>query len=407
MEPHKSAAFSGFLRTERRWAWIGWALWLIPGLVIAVLVAVQPHHRTVTPIYHEAVANWWARQPVYTGPSGFNYLPLFLPLFGLFGWLPFVVCDVLWRWAALAGLGIGLWRCSGLMVDRNRFRAFTIVTVLSLPICLSALRNGQSSAQLAASLVLATWCLHTQRWGWATLWLCLSLVCKPLGIVAVGLALMTFPRLWWRLAIGLAVVAAAPYLFGPPAYVNGQYAAFAKNISQCFDTSRRSFADLNGILMVLNLKLTGLPSLIVRAAAGAALAVACWFAGTFGADLRRAFLWLGFTGAYIMLFTPMNESNSYVMLAPALGLWAWWHVEHGATRTAQALAVMALTMALLPNLIRPVFGRVPGNQFAKFWDPFMALIFLGILLWRMKPAPGGLRQAGGEFESSNSKTVCT
>jgi hypothetical protein len=374
-------------KTERRWCWIAWVLWLVPSVSIAVIVAGNPYRHTVTLIYHKAVASWWAHQAVYTGPAGFNYLPFFLPLFGLFAWLPFVVCDILWRWAALAGLGFGLWGCCGLMAATDRWRAFAVVTVLSLPICLGALRNGQSSAQLAACLVLAAGCLQSRRLWWATLWLCLSLACKPLGIVAVGLAVMVFPRLWWRLGIGLAVVLVAPYLFGPPAYVNEQYAAFFRNIVQCFDTSGRTFADLNGVLMVLNLTLTGMPSLIVRVTAAVALAVGCWFVGELGADIQRVLLWLGFTGIYIMLFTPMNEANSYVMLAPALGLWAWWHVEIGEIRTAQVIAAMPLTMSLLPTLTRWVFGNFNGDQFAKFWCPLMTLIFLGILLRRMKRAP--------------------
>lgn len=376
---------------ERRWHWIAWVLWLVPAVAIAILVAVNPHHRSVTPIYHEATANWWAHQTVYRGPSEFNYLPSFLPLFGLFAGLPLVVGDILWRWAAFAGIGFGLWRCCGLIAPTNRFKAFAVVTVLSLPLCLGALRNGQSSAQLAACLVMAAWCLQEQRWWWATLWLCLSLVCKPLGIPGIGLAVIIFPRVWWRMAIGLAVVVAVPYLFGPPAYVSEQYAGFAKNISECMDTGTRTFADLNGILMVLNLKLTGTPSLIVRVASGAALAAGCWFAGRLGGDLRRVLIWLGFTGIYIMVFTPMNELNSYVMLAPAVGLWAWWHVEHGTLRMAKVIAAMSLSMVLLPDLIRPLFGKVKGNEFGKFWFPLMTLILLGIVLWQMKCALANLQ----------------
>ncbi len=384
------------VKTGRRWIWIAWGLWLTMAVVIAVLESVNPYGRTVTLIYHKAVASWWAHQAVYTGPTGFNYLPSFLPLFGFFAWLPFVVCEILWRWAALAGLGFGLWRCCSLMATSDRWRAFAVVTVLSSPICLGALRDGQSSAQLAACLVLAAGCLQSRRLWWATLWLCLSLVCKPLGIVAIGLAVMAFPRLWWRLGLGLAVVIVAPYLFGPPGYVNEEYAAFARNITQCFDTSGRSFADLNGVLMVLNVTLTGLPSLIVRLTAAAAMAMCCWFVGGLGADIRRAFLWLAFTGIYIMLGTPMNEANSYVMLAPALGLWAWWHFEIGATRTALAIAVMPLTMSLLPTLIRLISGRLDGDQFAKFWFPLMTLIFLGILLRRMKRAPADFQYDPGK-----------
>ena len=36
---------------------------------------------------------------------------------------------------------------------------------------------------------------------------------------------------------------------------------------------------------------------------------------------------------------------------------------------------MALSMGLLPNIVRPLFG----NHFALFWHPVMAIIFVGML----------------------------
>lgn len=375
------------INQERGLYWKAWLLWLVPAVVLAVMVTIYPHRWAVCENYHDAVASWWTLQKAYTGPLDFNYLPIFLPLFGFFDLFPFWVSEVLWRWVAFAGLGFGLWRFCGLMAPTNRWRAFLLVTVITLPICLSAIRSGQSSAQLAACIVLAAWCLHAQRNWWATLWLCLALVCKPLGIVAIGLAVMAFPRLWWRISIGVLVVLVAPYLFGPPGYVTEQYMAFAVNLTQCFDTSGRTFADINGILMVFGLKLTGTPSLIVRVTAGLFMAVGCLSLGRlFGTDLRRTFLWLGFTGIYIVLFTPMNEGNSFVMLAPAYGLWALWHAEHGEKRIAQFIAFMSLTSAVMSEVLRSVFRHSEVNQFDKFWLPLMALIFLGILVRQMKLA---------------------
>jgi hypothetical protein len=117
------------------------------------------------------------------------------------------------------------------------------------------------------------------------------------------------------------------------------------------------------------------------------MAMVCWFVGVLGADFRRVLIWLGLTGVYIMLFTPMNEVNSYVMLAPALGLWTYWHVIQGARRTALAIAALSVSMVLLPNFVRPLFGHHIGNEFGKFWCPLMTLVFLGILLRRMKHGP--------------------
>jgi hypothetical protein len=170
--------------------------------------------------------------------------------------------------------------------------------------------------------------------------------------------------------------------------VNEVYAAFASNIAACFEPGGggRTFADLNGVLMVANIKLTGMTSLIVRVAAGAAMAVACWFLRGLGADSRRVLLWLGFSGIYIMLFTPMNEANSYVMLASALGLWAQWLLEHHARWSVWVVVAICVSMMFLPDLVGLALGKYSGNEFAKFWCPLMTIIFLAMLVAQMRKA---------------------
>ncbi|WP_300320802.1 glycosyltransferase family 87 protein [Accumulibacter sp.] len=385
---------------ERRWNWMAWGLWLITIAVIAAMVIGSPLERSMTPGYHHAVANWWARQPVYTGPTGFNYLPIFLSLFGLFAGLPIVAGELLWRAVAVVGLYAGLWRYCGVLAVGDRQRAFAVITALSLPLCFSALRNGQSSAQLAACLVLAAWCLHRQRCWWATLWLSLALVCKPLGLPAIGLAVMAFPGLWWRMAIGVAVVLVGPFLFVPPDYATGLYVDFANNLAQCLDPGGRTFADLNGVLRPFGLTLDGMPSLLVRVAAGLAMAAACWFTRRLACQTDRALLWLGFTGIYIMLFTPMNEANSYVMLAPALALWAWRYLEQGATRTFRVFVALCVTMMFLPDLVGLAIGKQGGHEFGKFWNPLMTLAFLAILAWRMRCSYRELQGRGTHGEQA-------
>ena len=259
-----------------------------------------------------------------------------------------------------------------------------MTTALSLPIGLSALRNGQSSAQLAACLLLAAWYLFEKRWWWATLWLCLSLVCKPLGVPAIGLAVMAFPRTWWRVSLGVLVVMGLPYLLAPTGYVNQLYTAFAANLVDCFNPSGRTFADLNGVLMVLNLKLDGLPSLAVRVIAGCAMAIGCWRTRDYVPDSKRALIWLAFTGIYIMLFTPMNEGNSYVMLAPSFGLWALWSVKSGKRTMAKLIGLISILIVVLPDIVGLVLGKDFANEFAKFLYPLLTLLFLGILLTQMQ-----------------------
>ena len=80
-----------------------------------------------------------------------------------------------------------------------------------------------------------------------------------------------------------------------------------------------------------------------------------------------------------MLFNPMNEENSYSILAPALGAWAAFFLFSPEARNARglgwAIVIMALSMGLLPNIVRPLFG----NHFALIWHPCMTLVFLALL----------------------------
>jgi len=105
----------------------------------------------------------------------------------------------------------------------------------------------------------------------------------------------------------------------------------------------------------------------------------CYFAVRPQAEPRRSLLWLSAAAAFLMLFNPMTEANSYVILAPVLGLMALWEWTRGTLSLGWLFAGMALTMGLLPNLLRPLFG----NAFALVWHPAMTIGFLFILVWQV------------------------
>ena len=90
-------------------------------------------------------------------------------------------------------------------------------------------------------------------------------------------------------------------------------------------------------------------------------------------------MWLlALTAAYLMLFNPNNEPNSYVIFAPALGIWAVAALNSSPTRRlGWLMASIGLSMSLLPNLLYPVFG----NYFALFWHPVMTAVFMGMLIY--------------------------
>lgn len=358
-----------------RWCFVAWAMWLLPLLVISCMIVADPLRRTVTPVYHQAVEDWSTRQPLYTGLNGMHYPPHFVPMFWPFHLAGNIVGDILWRFTAAAGLVTGLWLFGGAIGGQNKWRTFVLLSAIALPLTLPALQNGQANAHLGAVFLLTAWCLKTKRFGWAAALLWLATSVKPIGIAAMGLAWAAYPQLWWRLAIGVPVFLGFPFLFGPTSYVSGQCIAAWNNLRECSDVTENRFADLNGLLRAIGIPLAGKASLAVRALAGALLMVVCWRASRRESEPHRSLIWLSSATGFLMLFNPMTEANSYVILAPVLGLMAWWELNCGAKWIGWLFASMALSMGLLPNLLHAFFG----NYFALAWHPAMTLGFLSII----------------------------
>jgi hypothetical protein len=170
-----------------------------------------------------------------------------------------------------------------------------------------------------------------------------------------------------------------PFLFGRPDYVWSQYRDAWSNLQACAVVTEHRFADINGLLRTFGTPLSPGLSKLVRVLAGGMTAVLWWL----GARRLRAplpALWLyALATAYLMLFNPMNEANSFAILAPALGAWAVWFLFDPASRAERwrgwVLVGMVLSMGLLPNIVRPIFG----NYFALCWHPFITIAFVILL----------------------------
>ena len=234
-----------------------------------------------------------------------------------------------------------------------------------------------------------------QRWWLAAGLFGLATALKPLGIVLFLLTPLVYAPMRWRLPLVFLALLAAPFLFGAPAYVISQYREAWHNLQACAVVSEHRFADINGILRTLNLAFGPDASKLVRVGAGGLTALLWWWGGR---RLREpmAGLWLyALATAYLMLFNPMTEENSYVILAPALAAWAVVFILGPfpqAPRPALfgwVITFMALSMGLLPNMVRPAFG----NHFALFYHPLMAILFIALLA-------DVARRSGGHVDAS-------
>jgi len=360
--------------TELHWRRTAWAMWLIPLLVVTVIVARHPEKHSVAYHYHDAVERWHEHRTLYHGPLGMNYLPTFVPLFMPYHLLPLPVADNAWRWTAVAGLAFGLWRFS--RSSRPPERTFAFLTVVGLPLCLGAMRSGQANAHLGAALLLTAVCLGEEQWWLAALFACLTFLIKPIGMAVIGLTFAVFPKLWWRLGICWAGVMLFPFLFGTPDYVIEQYRNAFQNLHECAAPTNREFADVNGVLQIIGVSVQGTASTCLRAAAGALFAAFGFLALRPLRGQQRVLGWLAISAGFLMVFNPMNETNSYVIIAPALALWAWHFFSTGPRAIGWSLVAMVASMSLLPELLHPWLG----NRFASSWYPSMTLVFLVILV---------------------------
>jgi hypothetical protein len=369
---------------------LGLAFWVIPMLVIGVIVALNPMSSTVSlGSYHPAAANWWARKSLYVGPQGMNYLPHFAILFTPFHLLPFWLAEVAWRFCMAATLVVGLWRLTRALFGAEAERPFLWATLVTMPLCMTSLRFGNANAVLGGVILLAVAATLERRWWWAAGWMALATAIKPLGIVLMLLAPLVYAPLRWRLAAAFLGLALFPFLFGSPAYVWSQHREAWTNLQACAVVTAHRFADINGLLRTFGTEFSPRASQAARVLAGALTAALFWL----GARRRRGplpGLWLyALATAYLMLFNPMNEENSYAILAPALGGWSAFLLFSPEAQPARwlgwACALIAWSMGFLPNALWPLFH----NYFALFWHPFMTIVFVGLLgafIWRTAPA---------------------
>jgi len=336
-------------------------LWAVPLLVISGMVIRRPTHRSAMKVYHQAAEDWMAQAPLYSRSLEYNYLPVFAPLFGPFHWLPVPVGDLLWRWLAAGLVASGLWR-----LTRGVDRAFLMVTVLALPLSLGALRNGQANGLLAGVLLHTVACLHNGQWWSAAGLTAAAVAVKPIALVLALLAPLVYRKAFWPLTVSLVMLAVLPFAFGAPSYVWEEHGAFLSNLRSCSAVTEHRFADLNGMLRTLGWELPPAVSVAVRVLAGLVTAFVWWRAREMEEPSRALWFYVLAT-VYLMLFNPMTETNSYVVVVPALALWAERILSQPAAR---ALGWVLVGIVVAMSVLSPTrFG------FKLFWYPAMTLAF--------------------------------
>ncbi len=351
-------------------------VWLIALLVVCIMVFLAPSERSVTPVYHTAVENWLAGDSLFTD-GHLHYFPQFVFIFMPFHFMKVPYGDILWRILSVFLLVGGLWRMVTLVrqpMGENLFFLYT--TLVALGPSLGAIRNGQANVIFAAITIHAAVCLVRSQWWPASLLLLGAIVVKPIGLVMLFLSVLVYRAIIWWVALGIVIYIAIPFLFAGESYVFSQYRQSLEHLFAVSVTTEHRFADINGLLRTLGIGLAGSTSQIIRLGAGVLTAL-LWLIGSQQIrGLVRACFLLGMTTTYLMLFNPMTEGNSYVIVAPSIALYAASFFSIQKLRPlGWGLAFMSFSIYPLPEIVHRL-----DEHFGLWWCPAMMLIFFALLV---------------------------
>ncbi len=357
---------------------IGFSLWILTVLIISILVFIAPLKHSVTPTYHEAVERWLTAKSLYFHASYF-YFPQFVLIFAPFHYLPMPFSDILWRIFQAGLLITGIWRMVKLLPSSERGIFFLYMSLVALTPCIGAMRDGQANVLFAALTVTSVVYLAESRWWLAAMCMISSLAIKPIGLVLISLAAICYRLTIRKLVICLCIFLLLPFFFADPSYVFSQYQqSFAHLFSASLTTENR-FSDLNGLLRSLGMGLTGALSQGIRIIAGILVAGLWWKGSKRMSEPERSFLLLGLSTTYLMLFNPMTEVNSYVIVAPSIAYYAVYYLKMEVSpKLGWSLAFIGLSIGLLPELVRPF-----TKHLGLWWDPLTMMFFMIFLTSRI------------------------
>lgn len=364
--------------TSPRARHLAFALWGLFAIVVSVAVLLRPAARTVTPVYRDAAASFLGRRELYSEGRRFHYLPAFAAAFVPIAGIPFPWGEVPWRLCGLALLATGAAAVARLAASSSPASPdlFPLTTLLTIPAALSSARSGQTNLPLSGILALAAVAVAESADTKAALWLFAGVLLKPLAVVMALVAAVLRVRLGTRIALALALVVALPFALAPAAYVSSQYASLLQSWSSWSTTTEARFCDLAGLLRTAGIEPPARAMLAVRVVAGLATLALVLRAGRHG-RAGQALLMLGLCAAYLMLFNPMTETNSYVILSPIVGAFAARAllVEH---RRGEAWLLIAIAVGLGADS----YGN-PIHPWTNLWlKAALAAVFYGALTRR-------------------------
>ncbi len=322
-----------------------WTTWIVWGVLLIAACGVmfsQKGRRPVNDAYARGAARWVARQNLYEKEGwGFIYLPQAAVLYVPFSLVPKPWQDFLWRSVTVGLFALGLYRMCRMAGRMAGLEYFPLVSLFVLPKAWTLAINGQATPAMAGLSMLALAELSSRRWWRAAALLILALAVKPLAIVLGLLIAALFRPMLSRLAVGMVILCAVPFLVQDSQYVIEQYLGAIDMLGAAAGRGMtREWAQIFSLGSLAGIDISQFWQTVVRIMAALGTLALCRqvlrrhgtsaVAGDFcklrtdtSAPGRLAYALIdiyAFASAYLLLFNPRTENNSYLILSPVIAI---------------------------------------------------------------------------------------
>jgi hypothetical protein len=382
----RSAGLQSWVKRFGGWNLGALAAWTIVFLGLAARTLGNPHRATAFTVYRLAGTHWLSAQHLYGDWRGFVYSPIAAVFFTPFALLPPGWGNLCWTWFNTGIFLAGVWALleSGIYSGiKPGYRG--IVYLLLVPLALGNLDTGQANPTVIGLILLAIAAVPAERWTVAALCIAAATYIKIYPL-AVGLVLLlTAPRrLGWRLLLALLLLGILPFLFQHWSYVWQQYHEWIATRSA---DDRRLYPlkdvplDLWFLLVRFgHLPIPGFIYSAFQVLSGGAIAFFC-LVGVWKNWPKERLLAgiLAFACVWMTLCGPATELQTYVLLAPVVGLML---VETFLNCKARWLQIALLSVYVLSVLAvaRTSFWPSLKSLWVLTIQPVAAVIFLGFCI---------------------------
>jgi hypothetical protein len=315
-----------------RFPWVGWAGWLV--VLVIVLARVAPRRFASTFTYYlEAAERLLAHGQVYDPHElgAFLYLPISLLVYAPFTTLDRTLVAGFWTVVFAA---VFTWGCTVLVKcllprgagDLKPSWLAGMVLLINVPAVWFNIKGVQVQIIMTGAMLIAAVAIMRAQWLWASFWLFIAVVFKPLALVMVMLCAVVCPRMRLPLIVAAVVAAVMPFAFFDGGYMVETYRDLGVKLWLIATAPAQEWpyrADLSTLLRAFGIVMPGLLSVAVRLVAALGTLYLAWRVSKTGAWRSLGFALVILSACYINLFSPRNEFLSFLVLTPSLAVLAF------------------------------------------------------------------------------------